>query len=70
MTSVVVVIGAGQIGRDIPHDATDGDPADRRHFVLSAERWDEFVAMLDREPSDRPRLAALLRSPSILDVTE
>lgn len=54
----------------LPHDVTDDDPADRRRFVLSVERWDEFVAMLDREPRDRPRLAALLLSPSILDARE
>lgn len=46
------------------------DPADRRRFVLPAERWDEFMAFLDREPADRPRLAALLSSPSILDPRE
>ncbi|MBI3748064.1 MAG: DUF1778 domain-containing protein [Chloroflexi bacterium] len=51
-------------------DEASADPADRRVFVLPSDRWDEFVAMLDREPMDRPRLAALLLSPSSLDARE
>jgi uncharacterized protein (DUF1778 family) len=34
--------------------------ADRRTFVLDAERWDAFMAELDRPPADNPRLRALL----------
>jgi len=33
--------------------------ADRRIFVLDAERWDAFMAALDRPPADNPRLRAL-----------
>lgn len=37
--------------------------ADRREFVLDRQRWEEFVALLDRPPRDLPRLreAAVLR---------
>ena len=34
--------------------------ADRRTFVLDDERWQEFVAELDRPPADNPRLRQLL----------
>lgn len=34
--------------------------ADRRVFMLSQERWDEFMAALDAPPADNPRLRALL----------
>jgi len=35
--------------------------ADRRTFVLDAERWDAFMAELDRPPADNPRLRELLK---------
>jgi uncharacterized protein (DUF1778 family) len=35
--------------------------ADRRTFVLDDERWQAFVAELDRPPADNPRLRQLLR---------
>jgi uncharacterized protein (DUF1778 family) len=39
--------------------------ADRRTFVLDAERWAAFVAELDRSPLDNPGLRKLLaRRPS------
>lgn len=41
--------------------------AERREFVLPDEEWDAFVAMLDRPPTDRPRLRRLLTEPSTLD---
>ena len=34
--------------------------ADRRTFVLDDERWQAFVAELDRPPADNPRLRQLL----------
>jgi len=30
--------------------------ADRRHFVLEPERWDEFVRLLDRPARELPKL--------------
>lgn len=41
--------------------------ADRTSFVLPDDRWDEFVAMLEREPQPLPALASFLARPSILD---
>lgn len=41
--------------------------ADRTSFVLPDDRWDEFVAMLEREPRPLPALAAFLAGPGILD---
>ena len=34
--------------------------ADRRTFVLDDERWQAFIAELDRPPADNPRLRQLL----------
>lgn len=34
--------------------------ADRRTFVLDDERWQAFIAELDRSPADNPRLRQLL----------
>jgi uncharacterized protein (DUF1778 family) len=39
--------------------------ADRTHFVLSAEHWDAFVALLDREEQPVSDLAAFLARPTI-----
>jgi uncharacterized protein (DUF1778 family) len=33
---------------------------DRRYFVLSAESFRKFVAMLDKPPKDNPKLRRLL----------
>lgn len=41
--------------------------ADQREFVLSQNRWDAFVAALDKPVSRRERLARLMSEPSILD---
>jgi uncharacterized protein (DUF1778 family) len=41
--------------------------ADRTQFVLPADRWEAFVALLDREPRYDATLAALLLRPSVLD---
>jgi uncharacterized protein (DUF1778 family) len=41
--------------------------ADRQIFRLDAQRWNAFMAALDAPPKTRPRLARLLRDPSILD---
>jgi uncharacterized protein (DUF1778 family) len=41
--------------------------ADRRLFLLDDERWEQFVAALDRPVSDKPRLRELLRTPGVLD---
>ena len=43
------------------------DLADRRVFTLSSEAWDELQDILDRPPASKPRLAALLAEPSVLD---
>lgn len=36
----------------------------RRHFGLNAERWGEFLAALDSEPRELPRVRALFAQPS------
>jgi len=41
--------------------------ADRQVFRLDARRWAAFMAALDAPPRPRPRLARLLREPSIVD---
>jgi uncharacterized protein (DUF1778 family) len=41
--------------------------ADRTTFVLPADRWDAFVALLDRPARSFPDLAEFLARPSILD---
>jgi uncharacterized protein (DUF1778 family) len=40
---------------------------DRRRFGLDAERWAAFQAALDAPPRALPRLAKLLREPSVFD---
>jgi uncharacterized protein (DUF1778 family) len=49
--------------------ATD-DLADRRVFTLSPEEWDRLGDILDRPTSDKPRIAALLADPSVLERQE
>lgn len=39
----------------------------RRHFGLNSEKWEAFVAALDGEPRELPRLEALLKSPSVFE---
>lgn len=41
--------------------------AERQVFRLDAKQWAAFQAALDAPPKPRPRLARLLREPSILD---
>jgi uncharacterized protein (DUF1778 family) len=40
---------------------------DRQRFGLSAEQWAAFQAALDAPPRPAPRLAKLLREPSVFD---
>jgi uncharacterized protein (DUF1778 family) len=40
---------------------------DRRRFGLDAEQWAVFQAALDAPPRPLPRLAKLLRDPSVFD---
>ncbi len=41
--------------------------ADRRAFPVSPQVWEELQELLDRPPAAKPRIAALLAEPSILD---
>jgi uncharacterized protein (DUF1778 family) len=41
--------------------------AERREFLLPPDRWEAFVAMLDRPAVAKPRLRRLLTEPSVLD---
>ena len=41
--------------------------ADRRHFNLNAEQWDQFQSALDRPVHEKPRLQRFLTKPGILD---
>ncbi len=43
---------------------------DRRHFLVSAQAYDEFVALLDAPPRDHPRLKRLLTEPTIFDKSD
>lgn len=43
------------------------DLADRRVFAVSSEAWDELQEVLDRPTTTKPRIAALLAVPSVLD---
>ena len=43
------------------------DLADRRLFMLSSEEWDELQEILDRPVTPKPRLAALLAQPSLVE---
>ena len=47
--------------------AAINDLADRRVFTLSAEAWDELQEILDRPVTAKPRIAALLAEPSVLE---
>jgi uncharacterized protein (DUF1778 family) len=40
---------------------------DRRRFGLNAEQWAAFQAALDAPPLPAPRLAKLLREPSVFE---
>jgi uncharacterized protein (DUF1778 family) len=43
------------------------DLADRRAFTLSSDAWNELREILDRSPTPKPRIAALMAEPSVLD---
>ena len=47
--------------------AAADDLADRRVFAVSPQVWEEVQAVLDQRPVAKPRIAALLAEPSILD---
>lgn len=47
--------------------AAADDLADRRVFAVSPQVWEELQQVLDRPPATKPRIAALLTEPSILD---
>lgn len=40
---------------------------DRQHFGLDADQWAAFQAALDAPPQSLPRLATLLRKPSVFE---
>lgn len=40
---------------------------DRPRFDLGAKQWAEFQALLDAPPRDLPRLAKLLKKPSVFE---
>ena len=42
--------------------------ADRQNFQLDPERWEAFVSALDAHPQSHPRLARLLKEPSVIEV--
>ncbi len=41
--------------------------AQRRHFGLTAEKWQAFMAALDAEPRALPRVDALFKRPSAFE---
>ena len=41
--------------------------ADRRLFMLEGSAWSEFVSVVDRPVSHKPRLEKLFADPSIFD---
>ena len=47
--------------------AAADDLASRRVFAVSPQVWEEVQAVLDRPPVAKPRIAALMAEPSILD---
>lgn len=47
--------------------AAADDLADRRVFALDPNAWDELQELLDRPPSPKPELTALLTTPSALE---
>lgn len=47
--------------------AAAGDLADHRVLTVSPQVWEEIQQVLDRPPEVKPRIAALLAEPSILD---
>lgn len=52
---------------DAAVEAAEDALAGRRAFRLDEERWRAFEAALDRPATAKPELAALLRTPGVLD---
>ena len=48
--------------------AAADDLADRRVFAVSPQVWEELQEVLDRPPATKPKVAALLAEPSILEL--
>ena len=44
--------------------------AQRRHFGLSAQQWDAFVAALDAAPRELPAVADLFSRPSVFEAPD
>ena len=65
--SRTAVTSVSQFVLDAATVAAQSVLADRTRFELPAERWAEFVDLLDRPPVDKPRLRRLLTEPSVLD---
>ena len=40
---------------------------DRTRFDLDAKQWEQFQALLDAPPRDLPRLAKLLKKPTVFE---
>jgi len=55
---------------DEERKSIDQSLADRTHFVLSAERWQNFCDRLDAPPKELPGLRRLLNEASVLEVQE
>jgi uncharacterized protein (DUF1778 family) len=49
---------------DIAYREAERVLLDRRLFALNEAAYDEFVAALDAQPADNPRLRQLLRTPA------
>lgn len=44
--------------------------AQRRHFGLSAEQWEEFLLALDAAPRELPAVANLFSQPSVFEASD
>ena len=63
------VIGSvSEIVRDSALSRADEVLADRRMFILSRAKWDEFQAALDAPTRTFPRMQRLLTEPGFFDV--
>ena len=51
-------------------ERADETLADRQHFGLDAERWNAFMAALDRPPRALPRLERLFHEPTPFDSSD
>lgn len=48
--------------------AANQELADRRHFDLNSEQWEEFQQALDRPVQAKPRLRKLLSESGVLEI--